>query len=135
MVEVTLDPCTLEVISLPINSVRTAASGYDPAARICASIIWDFSNNDIPSERYCGDFLVPANDGGFTERVGFPYVVLRREQDAPCRNLWEYGGTEPLSASGCIDPVEDRVDAVVEADLDGVHYLIRARSLPTDLTP
>jgi hypothetical protein len=135
VIELTLDPCTLEVFSLPIDSVRTAASGYDPAARICASIIWDFSNNDIESELFCGDFVAPVVDGGFPERVGFPYVLLQRDQDAPCRNFWEYGGPDAISASGCIDPRGKRVEAQVEVEVDGTRYLIRARSRPPNLTP
>ena len=125
----------LEVSWLPLDSVRSAATGNDPAARICASIIWDFSNNDIPAEIFCGDFGAYDSDGGVPERSGFPYVVLRRDQDAPCSNLWMYDGPDAISGSGCIDPVQKRVEATVVAEVDGVRYRISARSPPTDLTP
>ena len=82
-----------------------------------------------------GPSVAPVVDGGFPERVGFPYVLLQRDQDAPCRNFWEYGGPDAISASGCIDPRGKRVEAQVEVEVDGTRYLIRARSLPPNLTP
>jgi len=45
--------------------------------------------------------------------------------------LWEYGGVDPSAASGCIDPLEDRVNATVEAEVDGVRYRIRATNDPS----
>jgi hypothetical protein len=133
-VEVTLDPCTLEFFDLPIDSVRTAVSGFDPEARICASIIWDFSNNDLERERFCGEFVVLDNDG-FPLRSGFPYVVLRRDQDAPCSDLWQYADADATAASGCIDPNENTVDAIVDVEVEDVRYLIRARSLAANQKP
>lgn len=118
---VTLQPDGIEVFGLPIGSSRVAASGFDPCARVCASIIWDYSNNGLPYVRHCDDFL---------QYPGFPYVVLLAEQDAPCPGLWEYDGVEPSAASGCIDPGASLVDARVDVEVGGERYVIRANNVP-----
>jgi hypothetical protein len=131
-VVVRLDMGTLTVFDLPIGSVRYAAAGYDPGTRVCASIIWDFSNNDLEVERRCGDFLAYPNPISGEFISDFPYVLVEPNRDAPCYQLWGYGGFTPTAASGCIDPFEQLVDARVEVRIDGVDYVIYAStgSLP-----
>jgi hypothetical protein len=119
---VTLEPSSIEIFDLPINSSRVAASGFDPCARVCATIIWDYSNNGLEIARHCDDFLAYP---------GFPYVVLLPDRDAPCVGSWDYFGLEPTAAAGCIDPLAGLVDAQVEAELDGVRYSIRANNEPS----
>ena len=62
----------------------------------------------------------------------FPYVLVEPNRDAPCPQLWGYGGFTPTAASGCIDPLERLVDARVEVTVDGIDYVIYASnaSLP-----
>jgi hypothetical protein len=106
---------------LPINSSRFAASGFDACARLCVSIIWDYSNNDLEVARHCDDFLAYPS---------FPYVVVTPDRDAPCPELWDYIGLEPTAASGCIDPAAGLVDAEVEVELEGVRHSIRVSNDP-----
>lgn len=92
---ITLDPATLQFFGLPINSVRYAVSGYDPARRTCVTLIWDYSNNDQVLRAHCDDFF-----------PGFPYVLLKADTDGPC-GAWDYAGdTGLVAASGCVDFAE-----------------------------
>ncbi len=87
-----LDPETLSFFGLPINSLRMAVAGHDPDARVCATIIWDYSNNGMSFGPHCDDFF-----------PGFPYVVLETDTDGPC-GAWDYGtDVQTVSASGCVD--------------------------------
>ena len=66
--------------------------------------------------------------------------MKKTDRAGPCtesdtEGLWEYGGIEPTAANGCIDPISRKVDALVDVEVDGVRYSIRARSLPSDLEP
>lgn len=124
MVAVRLE--SLEVFALPIGSSRHAAAGYDADARVCASIIWDYSGNGLDVARHCDDFLSYPN---------FPYVVVEAERDAPCDALWGYAGLVPSVASGCIDPVAGLVDAQVEVEVDGVRYVMVATNVAAPSAP
>src|SRR6185436_1999669 len=44
---ITLDPGSLQIYDLPINSVRFTAAGIDASTGRCAAIIWDYSNNEL----------------------------------------------------------------------------------------
>ena len=87
-----LDPDSLIFFGLPIGSLRMAVSGHDPDARVCASIIWDYSNHGEYLGAHCDDFY-----------QGFPYVVLETDTDGPCGG-WDYGtDLTTVAASGCVD--------------------------------
>jgi hypothetical protein len=75
---------------LPINSVRYAVSGYDPATGLCISAIFMMHGPGDP-RRYCDEF----------DRFMFPYIVLERASRAGC---WHYGSAVKLeSIRGCVD--------------------------------
>lgn len=106
-ITITIDPESIVMFSLPIGSTRFAAAGFDSATGICASIIWDYSNNDLELERHCDDFETYPD---------FPYILVREPPES-CDNLeafWDYAGLEPWAATGCIDPLEDTVNVAVE---------------------
>lgn len=115
-IRVNIDASSIVFFRLPIGSTRYAAAGFDPNTRVCASIIWSYSNNLLEVERHCDDFLIDRN---------FPYVVLETEREEPCPYLWDYGGLNPISASGCIDPVEHKVNMQVEVEVNGIRYDIQ----------
>jgi len=121
---IALDPASIEIFDLPINSLRYAAAGRDPATGTCASIIWDYSNNDLEAGRRCDD--------DFLMYPSFPYVLLRTPPES-CDNLqglWDYGGQEPHFASGCFDPLAGLVDVSVEAFFNGTNYFIVMKNTP-----
>jgi hypothetical protein len=125
-VVVNLDPTALALFAPPIDSSRYAVAGYDAAAGVCVSIIWDYSNNGLPLERHCDDF---------DRYVSFPYVLVQAGPAAGCVALWGYAGLQPSAASGCIDPIEGLVDVRVEVEAAGVRYAIRAVNEPLLVGP
>jgi len=87
-----LDPDSLSFFGLPIDSIRFAVSGHDPDARVCVTLVWDFSNTGRTEGPFCDDF-----------GPGFPYAIVHRDTDGPCGG-WAYGGTVDVVASeGCLD--------------------------------
>jgi hypothetical protein len=106
-IPITIDPESIVVYDLPLNSVRFAAAGFDAATGVCAAIIWDYSNNDLELERHCDDFgTYPI----------FPYVILREPPES-CdylEGLWDDEILEPEVASGCFDPLEETVDVQID---------------------
>ena len=88
----TLDPATLTFFALPIDSIRYAVAGYDPVARACATLIWDYSNT--------GHVLSATCVAG----EHFPYALVELDTDGPC-GAWDYGasGESVTSADGCVD--------------------------------
>lgn len=90
--ELVLDPDTLTFFDLPIGSIRFAVSGHDPEARVCVTLVWDFSNTGREPGPFCDDF-----------GPGFPYAIVIQDTDGPC-GAWEYAGTHPVqNAEGCLD--------------------------------
>lgn len=90
--ELVLDPNSLMFFDLPIGSIRFAVSGHDPVARVCVTLVWDFSNTGREPGPFCDDF-----------GPGFPYAIVFQDTDGPCGE-WEYAGTHPvLDAEGCLD--------------------------------
>ena len=88
----TLDPSTLTFFSLPIDSVRFAVSGFDPAAHVCVTLVWDYSNNGQYMGAHCDDFF-----------PGFPYVIIVPSEDGAC-GAWEYSSDITVDqATGCVD--------------------------------
>jgi hypothetical protein len=89
---IVLDPSTIQFFALPINSMRAAISGWDPAVKACATITWDYSNNGMYLGAHCDNF-----------KAGFPYVNITMNTDGPC-GAWQYAGNVELDAAkGCVD--------------------------------
>jgi len=121
VVVVNLEPSALGLFAPPIDSSRYAVAGYDAAAGVCVSIIWDYSNNGLELARHCDDF---------GQYVGFPYVLVEVGPAAGCVSSWGYVGLQPSAASGCIDPIEGLVNVRVEVESEGVRYAVRAVNEP-----
>lgn len=103
---IVLDPATLSFFGLPINSIRAAVSGYDPVARACATLLFDFSNTGRRLGAHCE---------GFDQT--FPYVIVQTGVDENTCG-WEYGSdVEVLATEGCIDFAEMSAVGVDLADL------------------
>lgn len=104
-IPVIIDPESIVFFSLPVDSVRFAAAGYDSAKSICAILIWDYSNNELEPGLHCDDFDTYPD---------FPYVVVQ-EQVQNCDGAQgDYAGLEPEVASGCFDPLTESVDVELE---------------------
>ena len=87
-----LDPSTLTFFDLPIGSLRGAVSGFAPAAGLCVTIVWDYSNTGHAPGAWC-DVFQPM----------FPYVLLVESHTGGCRD-WDYAGNaEVTAATGCVD--------------------------------
>ena len=121
---VILDPSSLTFFSVPINSIRYAVAGHDPQKHICATLIWDFSNNGEPYVAHCNDFY-----------QGFPYVIVETDTDGPC-GTWDYGTDLTTGYStGCVDFAEfgpadmDLVDVNVHVDSAAFTGVIHANNL------
>ncbi len=86
-----LDPDTLEVFWLPINSIRAGVGGWDEATNTCVTVIFFFGGVDDVLAEHC-----------MFDPMGFiPYVVITPNSGPPC-DQWEYGGNvEVVSAAGC----------------------------------
>lgn len=121
MVVVNLGPTSLGLFAPPIDSSRYAVAGYDAAAGVCVSIIWDYSNNGLELGRHCDDF---------GQYVSFPYVLVGAAPAQACASSWGYVGLQPSAASGCIDPVEGLVNVRLEVESEGVRYVVRAVNAP-----
>jgi hypothetical protein len=92
--DLVLDPNSLTFFDLPIGSIRFAVSGHDPEARVCVTLVWDFSNTGREPGAFCDDF-----------GPGFPYAIVIPDTDGPC-GAWEYAETHPVQhAEGCLDMV------------------------------
>lgn len=102
---VLIAPQSIVFFSPPVGSLRYAAAGYDPATRICAVIIWDYSNNELEPGLHCDDF------GTYPD---FPYVVVQEEVQNCDNAQGDYAGLVPEVASGCFDPLTDSVDVELE---------------------
>ncbi len=86
-----LDPASLVFFELPINSIRYAVAGFDPAQQTCVAVIFF---GDIETEQ-CDTFKTGDD-------FGFPYVVVTPNATSPCMD-WDYTGNVTLdSASGCV---------------------------------
>ncbi len=122
---VTLDLESLTFFELPINSVRYAVSGYDPAARTCVTIQFDYSNTgrmSLVGTEICDEF-----------GPRFPYVTVAEEQDAPCgTSIWEYSGAEPAAVSGCFDNAQPLADLELTVDWQGTTYQITTATTACD---
>lgn len=106
-VSITIDPESIVIFDPPVNATLVAAAGFDAATGICASIIWDFSNNNQEFERHCDDFETYPD---------FPYVIVKEPPES-CDNLeglWDYATREPSSVSGCVDPLARTVNVQLE---------------------
>jgi hypothetical protein len=78
---------------LPSGSARLGASGR-ATPRVCAGLVWDFSNTGRPLERSCDE-----------HGDGFPYAVLTLVPSGPCGAVWDYHPNAVIkSLSGCIEP-------------------------------
>lgn len=89
--DLVLDPDTLVVFELPINSLRYAVSGFDAEHATCVSIIFTYPGE----EQHCDDFTVGDD-------AGFPYVFITPDAAPPCMD-WDYQGNVQLdAASGCM---------------------------------
>jgi len=120
---VSIDPESIVIFDLPITSTRFAAAGFDAASGICASIIWDYSNNDLEIARHCDDF------GTYPD---FHYVLVREPPES-CDNLqgfWDYSGLEPASVSGCFDPAAGSVNVQLEVFTVPTFYRIIMNNEP-----
>jgi hypothetical protein len=107
-----LDPSTLTFFGLPINSVRFAVSGYDPDAKVCVTIIWDFSNNGEYEGAHCDDFY-----------PSFPYVIIIPDAKGQC-GQWDYGSNIAMvKAEGCVD-----FDDFAPAGMDLVDVSVQVQS-------
>ena len=88
----TLDPQTFKFFGLPVDSLRFAMAGLDPARHVCVTLIWDFSNLGMSLGPHCDDF-----------KPGFPYTVVVPGTDGPCQ-AWDLGPNAAfVSAEGCVD--------------------------------
>jgi hypothetical protein len=94
-----LDPATLEVFNLPINSIRYAVAGHDAAHDMCVSIIWF----EPPPGEHCDDFGAPPDE---------PYVWIEEEASPPCMGWGYAGNVELVAASGCYEFVSFEPPAV-----------------------
>jgi hypothetical protein len=126
VVVVNLEPSALGLFAPPIDSNRYAVAGYDAAAGVCVSIIWDYSNNGLEPSRHCDDF---------EQYVNFPYVLVEAGPAAGCASFWGYVGQQPSVASGCIDPIEGLVNVRLEVESGGVRYAVRAVNEPALVGP
>ena len=91
-----LDPSTLVMFELPINSIRYAVSGHDPEHNTCVSIIFSYPG----VEEHCDDFKIGENGD-------FPYVVITPGGAPPCMD-WDYGGNVTVdAASGCMQVTKE----------------------------
>jgi hypothetical protein len=86
-----LEPDTIAFFGLPIDSIRFGISGYDPARRLRAVLIWDFSNTGMRYGAHCDDF-----------REMFPYALVVADADGGLPTPYA-GNVQVLSASGCVD--------------------------------
>jgi hypothetical protein len=123
---VNLEASALSTFAPPIDSSRYAVAGYDAAAGVCVSIVWDYSNNGLELARHCDDF---------GQYVSFPYVLVEAASAAGCVSFWGYVGLQPSAASGCIDPVAGLVNVRLEVESEGVRYSIRAVNEPALVGP
>ncbi|GMV43990.1 MAG: hypothetical protein AMXMBFR64_57060 [Myxococcales bacterium] len=121
---VVLDPSTLTFFTLPIGSIRHAVAGHDPSKHICATLIWDFSNNGEPPVAHCGMFY-----------QGFPYAIIETDTDGPC-GAWDYGSDLVTGyAAGCVDfaahgPASmDLIEVNVHVESDAASWVIHANNL------
>jgi hypothetical protein len=74
--------------SLPINSIRPAVSGHDPATGLCITVIWYLSGVEKDCDQFGSSQL-------------FPYVNIEADAPAGC---WDYGpNAELLAIRGCPD--------------------------------
>ncbi len=91
-----LDPESLTFYDLPINSYRTAVSGYAPLARTCVVMVWSHGDGEPPegSSLRC-DLSAPH-----------PYTIIEPNREPEdCEQLWDYGpNVEARSiVDGCVD--------------------------------
>lgn len=106
-----LDPESLTFFQLPTGSIRFAVAGYDPTARVCATLVWSEATSGTPSGAQCDVD---------TDRT--PYVFLETDTDGPCDG-WDYeGNVDTLGWSGCSGFAEsgetnvNLIDAEIEVE-------------------
>jgi hypothetical protein len=109
-----LDPDTLVVFELPINSLRYAVSGFDADHATCVSIIFTYPGD----EQHCDDFMVGDD-------LGFPYVFVTPDAAPPCMD-WDYQGNVQLdAASGCMqltDPAPPAITIDMTLEVSGAPF-------------
>jgi hypothetical protein len=88
---ITLDPSTLVFGDLTAGHLLMAVTGYDPAARACATLAWDYWGTDHDLRAQC--------DLG--ER--FPSVSLLLDTDGPCLPVEPNSDHVVTEPSGCVD--------------------------------
>ncbi len=90
--DLVLDPASLVFFELPINSLRYAVGGFDPAQHTCVTVIFF---DDLATRR-CDDFQTGDTNG-------VPYVFIAPNAAPPCMD-WGYGGNVTLdAATGCVE--------------------------------
>lgn len=109
-----LDPDTLVVFELPINSLRYAVSGFDAEHATCVSIIFTYPGE----EQHCDDFTVGDD-------AGFPYVFITPDAAPPCMD-WDYQGNVQLdAASGCMQltkPSPPEITIEMQLEVSGAPF-------------
>jgi hypothetical protein len=101
-----LDPGSLELFWLPINSLRAAVGGFDAATNTCVTVMFMFGDTTVEHCEFQPDGL-------------FPYVLITPDSAPPCVQ-WDYGPNVAIEAvSGCMqvtseEPLDISIDMTLE---------------------